>query len=134
MVPSDDDVDAFLDTLPDDKRRTEARTLATLMAEATGEPPRLWAGNIVGFGSYHYRYASGTEGDAPLSAFAPRAKEHVLYLGEEGRDADDLAALGPHRQGKACVYVKRLDEVDLSALRRLVDRLVAQRRSVDTAG
>jgi Domain of unknown function (DU1801) len=131
MAPSDADVRAFLDAIPDARRRTEAHTLADLMAGVTGERPRLWAGSIVGFGSYHYRYASGTEGDAPLGAFASRAKEHVLYLGEEARDPGDVAALGPHREGKACVYVRRLDDVDLSALRRLVDRSAAERRSAD---
>ena len=136
MEPTDADVDAYLDALPDERRRAEARTLAGLMADVTGERPVMWGPTIVGFGTYHYRYASGREGDSPVAAFAPRAREHVVYLvsGFEDRYAKDVAALGPHRTGKGCLYLKSLDGVDLDVLRRLVDRSMGVARRVDAAG
>jgi hypothetical protein len=135
MEPTDADVDAYLDALPDQRRRAEARTLAGLMADVTGERPVMWGPTIVGFGTYHYRYASGREGDSPVAAFAPRAREHVVYLvsGFEDRYAKDVAALGPHRTGKGCLYLKSLDGVDLDVLRRLVDRSMRVARGVDVA-
>jgi hypothetical protein len=135
MEPTDADVDAYLDALPDERRRAEARTLAGLMADVTGERPVMWGPSIVGFGTYHYRYASGREGDSPVAAFAPRAREHVVYLvsGFEDRYAKDVAALGPHRTGKGCLYLKSLDGVDLDVLRRLVDRSMRVARDVDAA-
>ncbi|HWI33463.1 MAG TPA: DUF1801 domain-containing protein [Lapillicoccus sp.] len=135
MEPTDADVDAYLDALPDERRRAEARTLAGLMADVTGERPVMWGPTIVGFGTYHYRYASGREGDSPVAAFAPRAREHVVYLvsGFEDRYAKDVAALGPHRTGKGCLYLKSLDGVDLDVLRRLVDRSMRVARGVDAA-
>ena len=135
MEPTDADVDAYLDALPDERRRAEARTLAGLMADVTGERPVMWGPTIVGFGTYHYRYASGREGDSPVAAFAPRAREHVVYLvsGFEDRYATDVAALGPHRTGKGCLYLKSLDGVDLDVLRRLVDRSMRVARGVDAA-
>jgi hypothetical protein len=135
MEPTDADVDAYLDALADERRRAEARTLAGLMADVTGERPVMWGPSIVGFGTYHYRYASGREGDSPVAAFAPRAREHVVYLvsGFEDRYAKDVAALGPHRTGKGCLYLKSLDGVDLDVLRRLVDRSMRVARDVDAA-
>ena len=92
------------------------------MAEVTGERPVMWGQSIVGFGTYHYRYATGREGDSPIAAFAPRAREHVVYLvsGFEDRYAKDMAALGPHRTGKSCLLLKRLADVDQDVLRELV--------------
>jgi Domain of unknown function (DU1801) len=135
MEPTDADVDAYLDALADERRRAEARTLAGLMADVTGERPVMWGPSIVGFGTYHYRYASGREGDSPVAAFAPRAREHVVYLvsGFQDRYAKDVAALGPHRTGKGCLYLKSLDGVDLDVLRRLVDRSMRVARDVDAA-
>ena len=136
MEPTDADVDAYLEAIPDERRRTEARTLAALMTDVTGERPVMWGPAIVGFGTYHYRYASGREGDAPLAAFAPRAKEHVVYLvsGFDERHAKDVAALGPHRNGKGCLYLKSLEGIDLEVLRRLVERSVRVWRAVDSGG
>ena len=104
------------------------------MTDVTGEHPVMWGPAIVGFGTYHYRYASGREGDAPLAAFAPRAKEHVVYLvsGFDERHAKDVAALGPHRNGKGCLYLKSLEGIDLEVLRRLVERSVRVWRGVDS--
>lgn len=130
MRPVDADVRSFLDAVPDERRRADARALCALMAHVSGEPPAMWGAGIVGFGSYHYRYDSGREGDAPLVGFAPRKAQLVVYLagGFEDHDPGTLARLGPHRTGKGCLYLKRLADVDEAALRELVDRTVRVHR------
>jgi hypothetical protein len=126
MVPTDRSVPDYLATVDNAQRRADADTLVELMSDVTGEPPVVWGPSIVGFGSYHYRYATGNEGDAPLAGFAPRKRELVVYLvgGYEDRYAALLDRLGPHRTGKACLYLKRLSDVDLDVLRTLVERSV----------
>ena len=135
MSPTGDDVPAFLDSIGDDRRREDARALCALMQEVTGEQPVMWGGGIVGFGSYHYRYDSGHEGDSALASFAPRKQATVLYLAGylEGEDAALLERLGPVKTGKGCVYVKRLDDVDRDVLRELIERSVQVRRDADRA-
>jgi hypothetical protein len=105
------------------------------MQEVTGEPPVMWGTSIVGFGSYHYRYASGHEGDSALASFSPRSQHLAIYLvGEfEDRHGSALARLGPHKTGKGCLYIKRLDHVDTDALRELIDRSVRVRKGVGRA-
>lgn len=129
--PNTGDVDAFLTGLEDPKR-ADSQTLVGLMHAVTGEPPMLW-GNMVGFGRYHYKYASGHEGDAFLIGFAPRKVEFSIYLmgtpeGAEKREAM-LSRLGKHRMGKGCLYVKRLSDIDLSVLRELAEISVAALRA-----
>jgi hypothetical protein len=133
--PTDADVDAFLDAIPNEERRADARVLCALLSELTGEPPRLWGASIIGFGAYHYRYASGHEGDAPLASFSPRSGHLVVYLagGFGDRHAALLERLGPHRTGRGCLYVKRLADVDRDVLRELVSRSVEAHRSQDRA-
>jgi hypothetical protein len=128
-------VAGFLARVPDEPRREDARRLCTIMQEITGEPPVMWAASIIGFGTYHYRYASGHEGDSPLASFAPRRQHLVIYLvgGFETRHRSVLAALGPHTTGKGCLYLRRLDDVDQQALRDLIDRSVRVRRGIDRA-
>ena len=135
MVPTQVAVDAFLEAVPDDVRRADAHTLLDLMRSVTGEPPVMWGPSIVGFGTYHYRYASGHEGDAPLAGFSPRSQHLVIYLASEFGDRYQavLARLGPHKAGKGCLYIKRLDEVDHDALRELIDRSVRVRKGIDQA-
>ena len=117
------DVDAFLDGIGDEQRRRDAILLAGLMREVTGQPAVLWGSAIVGFGSLHYRYATGREGDVPLVGFSPRKAQTVLYLSGGMDDyADLLARLGPHTTGKSCLYVKRVDRVDAGALREIIAR------------
>ena len=117
-------VAGFLAAVPDEQRRQDARRLCAMMREITGEPPTMWGTSIIGFGTYHYRYASGHEGDAPLASFSPRRQHLAIYLvGEFGdRYQPLLARLGPHKTGKGCLYLKRLDDVDHDVLRELVDR------------
>ncbi|WP_342384307.1 DUF1801 domain-containing protein [Agrococcus sp. KRD186] len=109
-------------------RREEAQTLLAMMGELSGEPPVVWAGRIIGFGDYEYRYESGHSGRAPLLAFATGAKQHTVYLVEDfaERWPDLLARLGKHRSSKVCLYLTRLRDVDLDALRALVAESLAE--------
>jgi Domain of unknown function (DU1801) len=133
--PTGADVDAFLDSVEDGRRREDARSLCALMQEVTGEPPVMWGSSIVGFGRYHYRYESGHEGDSPLAGFAPRKQHLVVYLiGDfEDRHKAIMARLGRVKTGKGCLYLKRLDHVDRDALRELIERSVRVRRGADRA-
>ena len=121
--PTGDDVAAFIAAVADPTRRDEARLLTDLMAEVTGEQPVLWGTSIVGFGSVHYRYASGREGDSPRVSFAPRKAQSVVYL-RGGFDAYDdlLPRMGNHSIGKGCLYLKKVADADPEAFRALVDR------------
>ncbi|MGW4292709.1 DUF1801 domain-containing protein [Micromonospora chersina] len=134
-VPTDASVDDFLAAVPDDRRRADAERLCALLREVTGEPPVMWGPSIVGFGTYRYTYGSGRTGDWPLVGFSPRKQQLVVYLvgGYEERYPSVLARLGPHKTGKGCLYLKRLDDVDESALRELIDRTVRVHRGVDRA-
>ena len=117
------DVDAFVGTIDNEQRQRDARLLVDLMCEVTGERPVLWGTSIIGFGSRHYRYASGREGDTPAVGFSPRKAQSVLYLtGDLDGYADLLARLGQHETGKGCLYLKRVDQADQQALREIVDR------------
>ena len=128
-------VEEFLAGVPDEQRREDSRRLCTMMQEITGQPPTMWGASIIGFGTYHYRYASGHEGDSALASFAPRRQHLAIYLvGEfESRYQSVLARLGPHKSGKGCLYIKRLDDVDGDALREVIDRSVRVRRGIDRA-
>jgi hypothetical protein len=132
--PTDASVAAFVAGIPDPRRRADSERLITLMSELTGEPATMWGPSIIGFGSYHYRYASGREGDAPLVGFSPRKTALTLYASaDEEVRADLLARLGPHKVGKGCVYVKRLSDVDEQALADLIQVGAAFTRAQDVA-
>lgn len=121
--PTDADVEAFVEAVEPARRRDEARTLLELMRRVTGEQPVLWGPSIIGFGSYHYRYASGREGDAPAAGFSPRKARTTVYVAEGFEDhAEDLARLGPHTTSVSCLYLPRLDAVDLGVLESVVRR------------
>jgi hypothetical protein len=118
---NDASVADFLATVPDSRRRDDAQAVCELMAEVTGAPPRMWGSSLVGFGTYHYRYASGREGDWPPVGLSPRKQSLTIYLSAGlDRYADRLERLGPHSTGKSCLYVKRLADVDQAVLRDLV--------------
>lgn len=122
-------VDAFLDAVANPRRQADARRLLNLMLEITGEPPKMWGPSIVGFGSYRYRYASGREGSSLVVGFAPRKQNLVLYIMPGFSSyAALLSKLGKFRTGKSCLYVNRLDDVDLSVLQELVRESVAEMR------
>ena len=116
-------MDAFLDAIPDERRRADARLLIDLMTEVTGQAPELWPANIVGFGKYHYKYDSGREGDTIAVGFAPRKAQTVVYVtGYLDNYADLLERLGPHTRGKGCLYLKRVADLDTAVLREIVAR------------
>jgi Domain of unknown function (DU1801) len=123
-------VAAYLDALTDQTKRADAKALVKLMQKATGEKPKMWGPSIVGFGSYHYTYESGREGDMPLVGFSPRKPAIVLYGMRGSGDAEALLAkLGKHTTGKGCVYIKKLADVDQKVLETLVVESVAAIRS-----
>jgi len=123
MSPSDLPVEDVLDRATG-PRRAEADELLALLGEITGETPVVWAGRIIGFGEYEYRYDSGHSGRAPLLAFAPGATKHTLYLvpAFAERWPELLAQLGPHRASKGCLYLTRLTGIDRAVLRTLLER------------
>lgn len=124
-IAGDGDVDAFIDAVADEQRRSDARLIVRLMRETTGEPAVMWGRAIVGFGSRHYRYPSGREGDMPAVSFSPRKAQTVLYLtGLLDEYADLLARLGPYTTGKGCLYLKRVDQNDPAVIREMVARSV----------
>lgn len=123
-------VETFLESVPDASKRADALLLIDMMHRATGEKPVMWGPSIIGFGSYHYRYESGREGDSPVVGFSPRKAALVIYIVTGFDDAAPLLAkLGKHTTGKSCLYVKRLADVDQRVLRDLVDRSVAAVRA-----
>jgi hypothetical protein len=115
-------VTEFLTQLDDPQKLADSRVLVEMMGRVTGKKPQMWGYGIVGFGKYHYKYASGQEGDSPLAAFSPRKAEFSIYL--DPLDSDErrelLSRLGKHRMGKGCLYVKRLEQIDLGVLEQLV--------------
>jgi hypothetical protein len=114
-------VDDFLNAVADESKRTDSFELVKLMKQHTGFNAKMWGPAIVGFGSYHYKYASGREGDAPLVGFSPRAKEISLYLSQEFDEKEKLLQLfGKHRTGAGCVYIKKLQDINIEVLAKLI--------------
>jgi hypothetical protein len=120
MDDSSESVRTHLDGVAPEKRRRDAEKLLELMTRITGESPRLW-GSVIGFGQYHYKYASGREGDSAAAGFAPRKAAMTIYLPDGvGRHDQQLRHLGPHTAGVGCVYIKDLDTIDLSVLEAII--------------
>lgn len=115
-------VDVFIEAHPREQMRDDSRELVALMRTLTGAEPYMYGPSIIGFGSYHYRYESGREGDAPLLAFSPRKTELVIYVGAAALTDDLLAQLGRHRATKGCLYVKKLADIHMNVLRRIMER------------
>lgn len=129
-MPTAASVADFLDSVADPKRREDSKRLCAFLERKTGETPVMWGPSLVGFGRYHYKYASGREGDAPLVGFAPRARELVLYLCCYGDWIGPLLdRLGPHKAGKGCLYIKSFAGVDEGVLSELVDCSTAEIRA-----
>ena len=112
-------VAAFIAGVAPAKRQRDASTIVALMREITGREPELW-GTIIGFGSCHYRYPTGTEGDVPIAAFAARRQATTVYLLDAGAHAEELARLGPHEIGAGCLYIKDVEAVDAAVLRGII--------------
>ena len=122
-TPTGADVTACIDGVEDERRREDARAVVDLIGGVTGAPPRMWGASIIGFGRQPYRTADGKEREWFAVGLAPRKAALTLYgLTYDGSNADLLEQLGPHRTGKGCLYVKRLDDVDRGVLAELVRR------------
>ena len=119
--PTKVSVAKFIETITDETRRADAKALVKMMQSASGEKPTMWGPAIVGFGSVHYKYDSGREGDMPIIGFSPRKAASVLYgaIGFSGADAL-LAKLGKHTTGKGCLYIKKLSDVDQKVLEAML--------------
>ena len=128
--PTKASVPAFIAGLADETRRTDAKALVKLLQKATGLKPVLWGPAIIGFWACHYTYDSGREGDMPLVAFSPRKAATVLYIMTAFAGSEALLAkLGKHTKSKACLYVKKLADVDEKVLETLVVKSVAATRA-----
>jgi hypothetical protein len=123
--PTKVSVAAFIDAMTDQSRRADAKALVKLMQKAAGDRPKMWGPSIIGFGSYHYIYDSGREGDMPLVAFSPRKAATVLYGLSDSESL--LGKLGKYTRGKGCLYIKRLEDVDQKVLEAMIAKAVAGR-------
>jgi hypothetical protein len=119
------DVEAYLNSVENETKRKDSFAVLKLMQEVTGEQPEMWGDSIVGFGSYHYKYESGREGDWFLTGFAPRKQNLTLYI-MAGFDEYDklLGKLGKYKTGKSCLYINKIEDVDKDVLRELVRQSV----------
>jgi hypothetical protein len=123
-------VPAFIDAIPDSTRRADAKALVKLMQNAAGENPKMWGPSIIGFGSYHYKYDSGREGDMPLIGFSPRKAATVVYglIGSTDSKAL-LPKLGKHTTGMGCLYIKKLADVDQQVLEGMIAKSLGAMRT-----
>jgi hypothetical protein len=121
-------VEAFLDSIENDQVRDDCRTIAGIMEKAAKAPPRMWGSSIIGFGTKTCTYADGRKAEWMLTAFSPRKQNITLYLGHLDQQRDLLDQLGTHSCGKGCLYIKRLSDVHLPTLRKLVTSSVALTR------
>lgn len=121
--PNEQDVGAFLNAVDNERRRKDALYLLDMMKEVTGDQPKMWGDTIVGFGSYHYKYATGREGDWFITGFSPRKQNMSVYI-MPGFDKypELMSKLGKHKTGVSCLYINKLEDVDLDVLRELVER------------
>ena len=123
--PTNESVKEFLNAIPETEKRADSFAVAKIMEEITGEKPKMWGPSIIGFGSQHYKYASGREGDWPVAAFSPRKRDLTLYLmiGFD-KNTELMEKLGKHSVGKSCLYIKRLSDVHMPTLRKLIKESV----------
>ncbi|NQZ44632.1 MAG: DUF1801 domain-containing protein [Flavobacteriaceae bacterium] len=121
------DVYAFIEAFVDqEQKKKDAHRLIDLVSEWSGFEPKMWGPTIIGFGSYHYRYASGHEGDAPLLGFSPRKAQFSLYVYSKTDKSDALLKeLGKFKMGKACIYIKKLDDISIPVLKQLCEESIA---------
>ena len=122
-------VESYLSAIQNEARRKDCEALARLMTKATKYPPKMWGTSIVGFGSYHYKYESGREGDSCLTGFSSRMGDISIYLVADFPGQKELLSkLGKHKMGKGCLYVRKLSDVDLKVLEQLIFGSVAERK------
>ena len=119
--PNQQSVTDFLDTVEDEQKRKDSDTILKMMKKITKAKPQMWGGSIIGFGSYHYKYASGREGDWFVAGFSPRKQNLTLYIMAGFCRYDELLnKLGKFKTGKSCLYIKKLEEIDQSVLEELI--------------
>lgn len=125
-------ITAYLNTIEPQKKREDSFAILALMQEVSGEAPQMWGDTIIGFGRYHYKYASGREGDWVLAGFAPRKQNLTLYImsGFDGYD-ELMSKLGKHSIGKSCLYIKKLEDIDLAILRQLIAQSIAHMKQTN---
>ena len=129
--PTKASVEKFLNQVADETRREDCFRVAKMMEEITGEKPKMWGPSIVGFGSYHYKYASGQEGDWPIAAFSPRKQDLTLYIMPGFQESRELMQqLGKHRTGKSCLYIKRLSDIHVPTLKKLIRDSVKRMKQI----
>jgi hypothetical protein len=121
-------VEAFIKRVASPQQQKDCKELIAMMRDVTGEPPKMWGPSIVGFGSVHYVYDSGREGDICLAGFSPRKPSLVLYIGSPLNDDSLMSRLGKHTRGTGCLYIKKLDDVDRSVLRQIIQKAVVEAR------
>lgn len=120
----------YIAAIPEPARRTEAEALLKLMQGVTAEEPKMWGPSIIGFGTYHYKYETGREGDMPIVGFSPRKPATVLYGLRASTETEALLErLGKHTTGKGCVYIKKLADVDQRVLTELIEKSAAATRA-----
>jgi hypothetical protein len=122
---NDNSVEDFLNGVAEEQKRRDAFAILELMKKITKAEPKMWGSSIVGFGSYHYKYASGREGDWPITGFSPRKQNLTLYIMPGfARYGELMKKLGKHKTGKACLYINSLDDIHLPTLKELVKQSV----------
>jgi len=130
--PNDKNVVEFLNTVGNETKREDSFTILELMQQVTGSEPIMWGDSIIGFGSYHYKYASGREADWFLTGFSPRVQNLTLYIMSGFDEYDDLLGkLGKHSTGKSCLYINRLENIDLDVLKELIEKSVAHMKATN---
>ena len=117
---TDESVVKFLNLVEDETKRKDCFAIVEMMKQVTKSEPKMWGTSIVGFGSYHYKYESGHEGDSCLIGFSPRKQNITLYLMGMFKDQDLLQKLGKHKTGKGCLYVNKLSDIDIKVLKQLI--------------
>lgn len=129
--PTNASVEKFLNQIPDEVRREDCFKIAKMMEEITGCKPKMWGPSIVGFDTYHYKYASGHEGDWPIAAFSPRKQDLTIYVMPGFRKYRELMQqLGKHRTGKSCLYIKRLSDVHVPTLKKIIRQSVKEMKQM----
>lgn len=122
---TDADVIEFIESVENPQKKAEAYQLLEIFTETSGYPAKMWGSSIIGFGSYHYVYASGHEGEAPLVGFSPRKAKHSLYFATGDTEREQLLQkFGKHTSGKACVYINKTKDVDLDVLKQLITQSI----------
>ncbi|WP_107838016.1 DUF1801 domain-containing protein [Metasolibacillus meyeri] len=125
MKANDNSVIEFIESVENDKKKADAYRLLEIFTEVTGYDAKMWGPSIIGFGSYHYKYASGREGDAPLVGFSPRKAKISLYLSYESEEREKLLeSFGKHTTSKACIYVNKLADINTNILKDLIKHTV----------